>query len=47
MADDSGLAFAERADQRHHVSDGVEDAVGGDVGGRAAPPNPRMSGATT
>jgi hypothetical protein len=31
MADDSGLAFAERAHQRHHVPDGIEDAVGGDL----------------
>ena len=35
MADDDRLLFAERRDQRDHVADSVEDAVGVDVGGRA------------
>jgi hypothetical protein len=34
MADDDGLLFAERRDQRDHVADKVEYAVGADVGGR-------------
>ena len=35
MADDDRLLFAERCDQRDHVADSVEDAVGVDIGRRA------------
>ena len=35
MADDDGLFLSECRDQRYHVSDGVEDAVRIDIGGRA------------
>ena len=35
MADNDRLLFAERRDQRNHVADEVEYAVGTDLGGRA------------
>jgi hypothetical protein len=35
MADDDGLFFAERGDERDHVADGVENTVGIDIGRRA------------
>jgi hypothetical protein len=35
MADNDGLLFSEGCDQRHHVADRIEDAVGIDIGGRA------------
>jgi hypothetical protein len=38
MADNGGPLFAQRCDQRHHVADGIEDAVGIDVNGRAGSP---------
>ena len=37
MADDDGLLFAECGNQRHHVADVIEDAVGGDIRRRAGP----------
>ena len=37
VADDDGLLFAQRRHQRDHVADGIEDAVGADIGGRAGP----------
>ncbi len=37
MADDDGLLFAKRRNQRNHVADVIEDAVGGDIGRRAGP----------
>ena len=35
MADNGGPLFSEGCDQRHHVADGIEDAVGVDIGRRA------------
>jgi hypothetical protein len=37
MADNDRPLFAKRGEQRHHVSDGIEDAVRTDIGGRAGP----------
>jgi hypothetical protein len=36
VADNGGRARAERCNQRHHVADSVEDAVGRDILGRTA-----------
>ncbi len=35
MADNGGPIFAKRGDQRDHVSDRIEDAVGTNIGRRA------------
>src|SRR6202158_532259 len=35
MTDDDRLLFAKRGDQRDHVADGIEDAVGTDIGRRS------------
>ena len=40
MTDNDGLFLAERCDQRDHVADGVEDAVGVDLGRRAGSTKP-------
>jgi hypothetical protein len=37
VADDHGLRLAERFDQCDHVADGIENAVGVDIGGSAGP----------
>ena len=40
VADDQSVSFAECCHQRHHVADGIEDAIGGDIGGRAGSSEP-------
>ena len=40
MADDNGPLFSKCGNQRHHIADMIEDAVGGDVRRRAGPAEP-------